>query len=187
MALTANPLVNPRAFDTLTVAGVVSPGLVRVTGGERVYDLDIKKSPGSQGTTITYRGWQVSDSISLYFFFWEREQIDAFFASFLPLFQIDANKTAAKAVDVFHPALNANNINSILTKKIGQLTPEDKSAWSLTIEVVEYKPAPKKNATSTPTSSSGTDPANAAAKPTALDEQDKQIAALFEQAKRPVP
>ena len=188
MALTSNPLVNPGAYNVISVAGVVSPGLVRVSGGERVYDLDIKEAPGSQGSTITYRGWKASDGITLYFFFWEREQIDVFFATFLPLFQIDANKSAPKPVDVFHPVLNANQINSVLTKKIGQLTPEDKLGWSLTIEVVEYRLAPKKNATSTPKSSNGTAPGTgkAAGKPTALDEQDRQIAALMEQARRPI-
>ena len=188
MALTSNPLVNPGAFDRISVAGVVNPGLVRVSGGERVYDWDVKEAPGSQGSTITYRGWKISDGISLYFFFWNREQIDSFFSQFLPLFQLDANKTAPKPVDVFHPVLNANGITSVVAKKIGQLTPEDKLGWSLTVEVLEYRPAPKKNATSTPKSSNGTAPGTGkeAGKPTAMDEQDKQIAALMEQARRPI-
>jgi hypothetical protein len=186
-ALTSNPLLNPEAFDVIVVAGVVNPGIVRVSGAERVFDWDVKDAPGSQGSTITYRGWKPTDSITLRFEFWEREQINEFYNEFVPLFYYDAAKTAPKPVDVFHPTLNANQVNSVVTKKIGPLTPEDKQLWSVTIEVLEYRPAPKKNATSTPKGSAGTDPAKAAAKPTVEDEQDRQIAALLEQAKKPVP
>lgn len=185
--LTSNPLVNPEAFDVIVVAGVVNPGIVKVTGAERVFDWDVKDAPGSQGSTITYRGWKPTESIQLRFELWTQAQITEFFTTFVPLFYYDASKSAPKPVDVFHPILNANQINSVVTKKIGPLVLEDKQLYSCTIEVLEYRPAPKKNATTTPKSSTGTDPSKAAAKPTVEDEQDRQITALMEQAKKPVP
>jgi hypothetical protein len=186
-ALTSNPLQDPAAFDVIVVAGVVNPGLVRVTGADRVFDWDVKDAPGSQGSTITYRGWKPTDSIQLRFEFWEQEQINDFYTNFVPLFYYDANKTAPKPVDVFHPILNANQINSVVTKKIGPLVLEDKQLYSCTIEVLEYRPAPKKNATTTPKASAATDPEKAAAKSPIEDALDRRIEQLRRQGEIPQP
>lgn len=187
MVLGANPLINPSAFDQLIAAGTGHAGIARLmSGGNRPYKWDIKDPAGSEGSTSTYRGWKVSDGITFRFEFWQASQIDDFFANYLPLLQYDASKQNPKPVDVYHPVLAANGIFSITTDDIGPLTDVGNQLWTVTIKFNEFRPNKKKNATTTPKDSK-TAGKNAAQKPTVEDEQDRQIAALLEQWKKPLP
>ena len=58
-----------------------------------------------------------------------------------------------QAIDLYHPALAKIGIHSVVCESIGPETPEGKGLWSITIELLEYLPAPKVNITSTPTGS----------------------------------
>lgn len=193
--LTANPLLNPAAYDQIVIAGVAWPrvvgldqGLVKVSGAARVYSWDVKDSPGTQGSTLTYRGFKPTDSISIRFEFWLPQHITDFYTNVLPLLEYDAGKSSPKPVTVVHPVLQAQGITALVIKQIGQLTEEDKQLWSLTVEAIEYRPAGKGNATTTPKAAQGTAPgAPTAANPSVLDEQDLMIQQLLAEAKKPLP
>lgn len=181
----ANPLILPEQYDFLNVAGVLSPGVFKLDGGERPYKWDIKDAAGTQGATETYRGLRPSDDIKGKFLFWTAAQIDEFFNVFVPLLHYDATKTAPKPINVLHPVLAANGITDLIVKNVGPLTHEDgKQLWSVTVEFAEYLPAQKKNATTTPTSTKTT--TNSKGKPTAQDVQDKEIERLLQQANTPI-
>jgi hypothetical protein len=186
MPLVANPLRAPSAYDKLNIAGVDNPGLFQLAGGGgRLYKWEVKDPSGGQGGFVTYRGWELSQGIKAKFVFWEAEQIDQFYESYLPLLQYDATKQAPKPVTVFHPVLDANNIQSIVVNEIGPLTHEDKQLWSVTIDMTEYGPPPKKNATSTPKGADAAGKASAT-KPSAQDAQDLEIQKLVEEANKPL-
>lgn len=185
-ALTANPLINPEAFDKITMAGEVNPGLFRLQGAERIYDWDVKDGPGSQGSVVTYRGWKPTDDLVFRFEAWTAAQIDAL-ASYVDRFRYDATKVSPKPVDVYHPILAANEIYSVIIKSIGPLTLEDKQLYSITIKAAEYRPPAKKNATTTPKASAGATGDKAAAKPSVKDAQDVEIERLMALARQPLP
>lgn len=183
--LFANPLVSPEQFDFLNVAGTISPGVCKLEGSSRPYKWDVKDAPGSQGATETYRGWRPSEGIKFKFLMWTAAQIDEFFGTFVPLLQYDATKSNPKPINVLHPVLAANGITNIVTKEIGPLVDSGSQLWSVTVEFIEYRPAPKKNATSTPTGTNSNSKPGTGNKPTAQDEQDKEIQRLLDKARQP--
>lgn len=184
--LFANPLTSPEQYDFLNVAGVISPGVFVLDGGGRPYKWDVKDAAGTQGATETYRGLRPSESIKGKFLFWQASQIDEFYNNFVGLLHYDATKKDPKPVDVLHPALAANGITSLITIDVGPLTHEDgKQLWSVTVEFKEYRPAKKKNVTKTPVNTVPFGPPSNLAgggKPTAQDEQDREIERLLARA-----
>ncbi len=183
--LYANPFTSPELYNVLITGGEESPGVCAlVDGGGRPYKWDIKDQAGAQGASITYRGFRPSEGIAFKFKFWTAAQVDDFYNRYVPLLAYDATKTNPKPISVLHPVLMANDISSLVTDEIGPLTHEGQQLWTVTIKFTEYRPAKKKNVTSTPT---GTTPsANSAAKPTVQDAQDQEISKLLAQAAAPL-
>lgn len=185
--LFANPFDSPEQYDFINVAGVISPGLFKLQGGGRPYKWDTKDSAGTQGATQTYRGLRPSGNIKGKFCFWTKTQIDEFYNSFVGLLHYDATKANPKPIDVLHPVLAANGITSLITEEVGPLTHEDgKQMWTVEVEFSEYRPAAKKNATSTPTSTKTQGNNSKGSKPTVEDAQDIEIKKLLEKAKSPL-
>jgi hypothetical protein len=150
LVLSASPLDSPGIYDKLVVSGRVSPGVFQLQGGERSYNWDKKKAAGAQGATSTYLGWNPTDGIKGKFLVWTNPDIFELTDEFLPLFQYDASKQSPKPVQVYHPVLALNQITAVTIDSIGPLTPEGKGLWSVTVEMSEFRPAPKKNAVATP-------------------------------------
>ncbi len=179
--LTVSPLENPADYDSITIAGItfaLANGIVEVTGAERKYPWDNKRGPGSQGSTITYRGWDLAEP-KLKFKFWQKAQIDGFYSQIIPALAYDASKTDPKPYDVYHPKLFANDIFWLVTKSIGDLVDEGAQLWTVTVETLEYRQAKAQNATVTPSTSSsaGAGGSNTATKPSATEALQRAIEA----------
>lgn len=181
--LTVSPLENPAEYDRVVVAGITTGGIVEVTGAERKFNWDVKKSAGSQGQTITYRGWDLAKP-KLKFKFWRSDQIDTFYQQVIPALYYDAEKTSPQPVDIYHPKLFANQILWIVTESIGDLVDDGAQLWTVTIDALEYRKATSKNATATP-STANTAQNGAGTKPTVLDDQDREIQKLYEEFRKP--
>jgi len=182
--LVVDPITNPDAYNKLSVGGVDNPGLFLLeSDGDRPYRWDVKNVAGGQGSTITYQGWDLAKPKGR-FVFWTSEQIQEFYGSYLPLLAYDATKKAPKPIAVFHPVLFANDIISVVVDKIGQLTHEGQQRWSVSTDLIEYRPAPKVNTTTTPTSA---DPGSSPNKPTVNDALDQAIANELAIAQKPLP
>jgi hypothetical protein len=179
--LTVSPLADPSNYDKIVCAGITNAGICIVTDADRKYDWDTKKSAGSQGTTITYRGWDLAKP-KVKFLLWTDAMIRQFYDEFVPALSYDADKQAPKPFDVYHPKLFASQIYWMVTTNIGELTDEGNQLWTVTCEFLEYRQATAKNATTTPaTATTGPN----STKPTVLDEQDKEILRLTEEFRRP--
>jgi hypothetical protein len=182
--LVVDPLTNPDLYNHLNVGGVDNPGIfVLESDADRPYRWDVKNVAGAQGSTITYQGWDLAKPKGK-FKFWLADQISEFYGSYLPLLSYDATKKAPKPVSVFHPVLFANDTINVVVDKIGQLTHEGQQLWSVAIELIEYRPAPKVNTTTTPKSA---DPGSSPAKPTVNDALDEAIANELAIARKPLP
>jgi len=138
-----DPFSDPGALDVLVAAGQQSPGLFVLgdDGAGREYNWDIKKAPGLQGAFMTYRGWLPTESMTFTFRFWEQEQINRFYDSFLPLFLLDALKFNPRPVQVQHPILAANNITQVVAKRIGPLVGDSARGWTVKLTVHEFRTA----------------------------------------------
>jgi hypothetical protein len=158
--LTVSPLADATNYDIITIAGITTAtathGVVKVSGAERKYDWDEKKSAGSQGQTITYRGWGLAKP-KIKFQFWLDAQIRAFYDQLQAPMSYDAQKTAPKPWDVYHPQLFASQIYWLVTTNIGELLQEGAQLWSVTVETLEFRQPTSKNATATPQQSNNSE------------------------------
>ena len=187
--LTVSPLENPDEYNRITLAGfttsVEQNGVIEVTGSERLFSWDQKKSAGSQGQTITYRGWGLAKP-KLKFKFWTVQQILNFWTQLVPLMYYDAEKTAPKPYDAYHPKLLASEIIWLVTEKIGELEDIGNQLWSVTVETLEYRQAKAKNSTTTPEQANQNNGAGGT-KPTVKDDQDREIEELRHLYNQPLP
>lgn len=171
-----NPLQNPELFDYITIGGVRSPGMVKLSGHDRKIDWDVKAGAGLSGASTTLKAVPLVEFTAA-FFLADEQEIDAW-----PAFRAHVNKTVSKptpqAMDIYHPDLAANKIKSVVLSSFGGVVHDGKGGQTITIKFQEYAP-PKKKGGSPKTSLKKTtkvDPdAAALAKLAALTEQYKQI------------
>ncbi len=178
--------------DFLTIDGEENPGIIApggITGWKRETEWDVKKGKGTKGGTATLSQLPPAKG-SIKFLLWKDSHKEAWDGSFRARFKYDPTKKTKNAVDIFHPWLDALNINSVVTESIGILTPEGKGLFSITVELLEYLPAPKATITSTPTGSSASGGGKAGASGKSddpiADAQQAEIKRLLSEAD-PVP
>jgi len=179
--LTVGPIADPSNYDKATIAGIdtskiSTPAIIlKVTDAARKFAWDVKKSAGSQGQTITYRGWDLAKP-KIKFLLWTDAQQRAFYEQIIPALSYDAEKANPKPFDIYHPLLAANDVWWLVTESIGELVDDGGQSWSVTVETIEYRQAKAKNATSTPEQSNNNQ--NSGGKPTVQDKQDAEIEKL---------
>lgn len=185
MSAAVNPIENPQAWDVIYLGQTPSPGMCKLGGGfDRTYEWDTKKGKGTIGATSTFvQGPPVEGTIT--FYLWKVAHFTEW-GIFRNLLKYDPLKKTAQAVDIYHPALADLTIHSVVTKKIGKIVHEGKQLYSITVDFLEYFPAPKKSATGTPTGSKNNakKPAGTPSDPVA-DAQQAEIKRLLAEAGKP--
>lgn len=193
--LFGNPIRSPELVNTIVIAstsigpfGDVKAVFELLDPEGRPFKWDLKDAPGTQGATITFRGSRPS-KFKLKFTFGVGEPadqanaMDLFDSSVAPMFFLDATKKEPKPLNVLQLLLAAVDIFALVPENIGGYAPEGGGLYSFTVPCLEYSPAKKKNATSTPTSTVTT--ATKAQSPTFQDQQDREIGALLAKAAQP--
>ena len=176
-----NPIDNPQLWDVVIISGVQAPGIVEPFEFKRQHDWDVKRGKGTVGGTVTFVQKPPAEG-SIKFLLWTPEQFAAW-DNFLPLLKYDPTKKTVTAVDIYHPSLDAIDVSSVVTTKIGNIIHEGKQLYSVTVDFLEYFPPPNAPAVGTPTSATGTNPNPPTGNnPNANDEYQAQIAALLKQA-----
>ena len=187
-----NPIDNAQDYDFCEVNGEENPGIIApggVTGFKRDTEWETKKGKGTKGGTATLVQLPPSKG-SIKFLLWTAAHFEAWDQTFRKQFKYDPTKKTKNAVDIFHPILAKQSVHSVVTESIGPETPEGQGRWSITIDLLEYLPPPKKTVTGTPGGSGGKGgpKANGTGKaddPIA-DAQQKEIGILYEEARRPL-
>ncbi len=181
--MSTNPFQFPLDYDVVTVGGVVCPGLAKIGDFKTKREFDIKKGKGTFGSTITFVGRPPSTG-SITFYIWNAGQIEAW-VTYRDLFKFDPTKKAIQAIDIFHPSLHEIDMTSFVCEGIGALKHEGQGLYSITVDLLEYFPPPKVNATGTPsgsTSKGGKPSTTGKSDDPIADAQQAQIAALLKQA-----
>ncbi len=184
-----NPLDNPQVWDVVVISGVTSPGVIKegsLGDWKRTHDFDVKKGKGTLGATVTFTNKPPAEG-TITFMLWLAEHFAAWDA-FLPLLKYDPTKKTVTAVDIYHPALDAIDVSSVVCTKIGNLVHEGKQLYSITVDFLEYFPTPAQSAVSTPNGTSGTPPPPGAPgnpPPNAGTAEEQEIAQLLAQATAP--
>jgi hypothetical protein len=183
-----DPISNPSFWDVVTIAGVDSPGLCVVSKAPRAHKYDVKTGKGTKGSTTTFVGLPPAD-FSIKFMLWLVEHFQAW-GDFRPLLRYDpTKKKGQQAVDIFYPSLADLSIFSVVTTEIGSIVHEGKQLYSIEVSFLEYLPASKTSAVSTPAGSQwyagpGADgkPKPGAQPDPAIAEAQKQVNDLANQA-----
>ncbi len=176
--MSANPLIDPEAWDTLILGGEYTPGLARVKSS-RVHKWDEKKGKGSQGSTLTYAGHDLAE-VEVEIRMWEAEQYDEW-ESKVEQWLPDPKKP--KGLDAVHPALELLKVRSVVTVSVGgvEIQPDGEMRVALKLrEFLNPKPA---GGTLSGSSSGSRKPGDAP--PNVLDAQDQHLAALLKEAREP--
>lgn len=181
-----NPIDSAQDYDVCKIDGIENPGIIApdgVTGFKRPTEWDVKKGKGTKGGTATLSQLPPAKG-SIKFLLWTPFHFEAWDAIYRALFKYDPTKKTKNAVDIYHPALAKLDIHSVVTESIGPETPEGKGLWSITVDLLEYLPAPKKDITSSPSGSTSNGGANKSGKsddPIA-DAQQAEIKKLLAEA-----
>lgn len=141
-----NILDNENLYNVIVLKGVSSPGQVTLSGHDRKHEWDIKSGPSLDGASMTLKATPpVAFTASFYLLRDEAQGIDDFatWPDFLKLINSSLTGTKPTALDIYHPALAANDIKSVCKATIGGEVYDGKGGMTVAITFQEYR-APKK-------------------------------------------
>lgn len=145
-----NPIDNPELYDSIVLAGVKSPGLVKLSGHDRKIEWDIKDGPGLKGATTTLHKIPPIEFTATFYLVKDVAQgVDDFAAwpAFLSIINSTVASTTPKALDIYHPDLASNEIRSVVKASIAGTEHDGKGGQTIVVKLQEYRPPKKKTGT----------------------------------------
>lgn len=134
----------PDQYDAIMLGSdtfvIFSPTRVRIDG-ELSVKFDVKEAPGTDGASITYRGYtpaKVDVTWALY-----TEDMLRDFESLLPDIRPKPGKTAPKPIEIVHPQLALYNLHKFFVEKMPLLKKAGSGIYDVTLSCVEFFPKPK--------------------------------------------
>lgn len=161
-----NILDNEDLYNVIVLGGVSSPGQVTLAGHDSAVEWDVKAGWGLNGATTTLKSrTPISFTASFYMLRDVGQGVDDFAAwpAFLALINSTVASAKPKALDIYHPALAANDIKSVCKAKVGGETYDGKGGMTVVVTFQEYRPPKTQGGTPTGAQKSAPDP-NAALK-----------------------
>lgn len=143
--MTINPLDDPEVYDHIELGGVESPGVVKITGHNREIGWDVKKGSGQSGATTT-RSSDEPARFTCAFTLSDREDFDDW-PAFLEVAKSTVSGKTPKAVDIYHPDLAENGIQSVVLAKVLGTVHDGLGGQVRSIEFLEYRPPVKRGGT----------------------------------------
>ena len=126
------------AWDVVDVAGVVLPGLAKVSGPGVEHAIDVKKSPGKNGATITDLGRSLG-KFTITLLLWSATQWDEF-KQVRGMLQPLSRSGQLQALKVRHPAINALGIDSLYFTRVGVPRPGSAiGTYEIELECLEFR------------------------------------------------
>lgn len=175
-----NPIDNEELYDSIVLNNVRSPGLVTLSGHDRVQKWDVKSADGAGGARTTYKGDEVAQFQASFYLvkdpvlgideFADWEDFEAVIRSSI------IAKGKPKALPIYHPDLASRDIKSVCEASIGGMTHDGKGGATVVVKFIEYRP---------PKPASGTPVSAPAKKPDPNADLKAQIDALLVEAQKP--
>ena len=126
------------AWDVVDVAGVVLPGLAKVSGPGVEHAIDVKKSPGKNGATITDLGRSLG-KFTITLLLWSATQWDEYKQG-RGMLQPLSRSGQLQALKVRHPAINALGIDSLYFTRVGVPRPGSAvGTYEIELECLEFR------------------------------------------------
>lgn len=134
-----DPITAPDAWDKLVIGGVEFRGGFEFDGELLKRKLDRRHSAGRDGARVRDRGYDLA-KIKLSLSLWEPEHFSDLEALTRLLFPRDADVTRRAAYACAHPALALAGISEVYGEAAGALKQTSPGLWSVTLDLVEYRP-----------------------------------------------
>lgn len=140
-----NPADMTQLFDVVIFDGVMSPGVVKLSGHKREQTLDVKESDGQKGATTTWKGTKCGKFTATFYLIKDDNGIDDFaawddFAQHLNSTIPPLSGKAPIAKDIFHPDLARNDFHSVILATMGELEHDGNGGATIAVELSEYYP-----------------------------------------------
>jgi len=140
VSIEPNPHDNPDLFDSVELAGVKSPGVVKLSGHDDKTSWDVKAGSGQAGASLTRKGTPPVEFTATFYLATSEEQ-DAW-AYFRDVIKSSVAGTT-KALDIYHPDLEANGIKSVVKGTIGGVVHDGKGGQTIAVKFQVYAPPVK--------------------------------------------
>jgi hypothetical protein len=130
-----NPLAQP--VDYILLSGQRSPGIAEVTGASSPRRYDERRGYGLSGATVVFKGiglTRCTVKLRLY-----TEQHWADWEAWKPLIDRPPLGSRPKALDIWHPFLEALEVKSVVVEDVSQPEQTDDGEWTIEIKFVQYR------------------------------------------------
>ena len=152
-----NPHEYSELYDSILLAGVLSPGVVKLSGHKRSEKWDVKDGDGQDGASTTRKG-RVPTAFTATFALVvdPAAGVDEFveWDGFLEVLRTPVSGKDPKALDIYHPDLAELEITSVVVQDIGGKVHDGKGGATVTVTFLPYSP-PKKKPAANPSGSKG--------------------------------
>ena len=142
-----DPITDPNAWDSVSVAGVRCPGIAKISGFDRSTNWDVKVSKGTRGGTMTLSEIPPATG-KVRFMLWTAAHFQIWREQFRKLLTYSASKKT-QAISIYHPSLPAVEVSAVVVSSISLETMESPGLYYIEVDFKEYLPPPKKSITST--------------------------------------
>jgi hypothetical protein len=137
------------ARDYVVLAGLSSPGFVRLTGHDRASEWDVKQAKGQTGASTVYNGKSVGE-FQASFYLVDDDDV-AEWEVFQRLLDATTAGPSPFALTIYHPDLARNRLTEVTAKSVGGLTYDGRGGALVQVVFLEYlPPKPKPSASATP-------------------------------------
>jgi len=137
------------SFDRISIATFAFSGLARVEGAERATKVDKPKSPGADGVRLRIKGREVAEP-KIILTGWTDAHWDEL-REIAHIVHPIGRGERHNAVAVAHPALAFHGIAEVFVQKVVGPEWQDSGSFVMTLECIEWRPPPPRNASRRPT------------------------------------
>ncbi len=138
-------------LDFIVLGDVPSPGIVTLSGHDRVQNWDVQAAKGQTGASSQLNGAPVGKFKATFFLAHDRlDQPDiddfALWDNFQRLIESMTAGPTPVALPVYHPDLARNHFTEVSNASIGGMVHDGRGGATVTVEFIEYKPPKPKPA-----------------------------------------
>lgn len=173
-----NVLDDEDLFDHVILAGVRSPGIVKISGHNRKVDWDVKVAPGNKGASTELKGIPPVEFTCEFTLTDDEDFVD--WSDFLDLINSTVAGATPKALDIYHPDLAEQNIKSVVKAGTEGTKHDGKGGQIKVVRFQEYAP-PKPKSGSLSGSSSNADSKREREKRDPNEKAKQELAGLLDQ------
>lgn len=131
-----------------------------LSGHDRKINWDVKAGSGQSGATTTLKDVPPIEFTAT-FYLADKDDFDGW-QEFLAVINSSISGAKPKALDIYHPDLASNDINSVVKATVGGTVHDKKGGQTIAVKFQEYKPPKPKGGSPSGSKSKATDPDAAA-------------------------